>query len=245
LPVPAGFIKDRGDEGVATSMKMKSRPDTPPKVRMWRQSGKFGPGHRELQSVLSTMTFGRGGIKASDHVGDVWCQPGADTDMNRLKLGMAETVYRSSKREPLGRSYLRGHQLPEKVMDSEFAFGEPSNKSQGAKTLIYPRPTEEQMKGLDLYRRSHSSYPPGEQRRREYKWDIDIRSHKFGQPPDGIALNGASPNIAAALRMDGGNVPAPRLTSKRTEDFKKTHDSIGRARNLGYASRDHMGKVSV
>lgn len=35
--------------------------------------------------------------------------------MNRLKLGLAETVYRSSKREPLGKSYQRGYQLPEKV----------------------------------------------------------------------------------------------------------------------------------
>lgn len=42
-------------------------------------------------------------------------QPGADSDLNRLKLGVAETVYRSSKREALGKSYQRGYQLPEKV----------------------------------------------------------------------------------------------------------------------------------
>lgn len=35
--------------------------------------------------------------------------------MNRLKLRLAETVYRSSKREPLGKSYQRGYLLPEKV----------------------------------------------------------------------------------------------------------------------------------
>lgn len=44
-----------------------------------------------------------------------WSQPGADTDMNRLKLGLAEIVYHSTKREPLGKSYQRGHQLPQKV----------------------------------------------------------------------------------------------------------------------------------
>lgn len=42
-------------------------------------------------------------------------QPGADTDVNRLKLGLAERVYRTSKREPLGKGYQRGHQLPPKV----------------------------------------------------------------------------------------------------------------------------------
>ena len=42
-------------------------------------------------------------------------QPGADTDVNRLKLGLAETVYRTSRREPLGKGYQRGHQLPQKV----------------------------------------------------------------------------------------------------------------------------------
>lgn len=42
-------------------------------------------------------------------------QPGADTDVNRLKLGVAERVYRTSKREPLGKGYQRGHQLPQKV----------------------------------------------------------------------------------------------------------------------------------
>lgn len=35
--------------------------------------------------------------------------------MNRLKLGQAEIVYHSTKREPLGKSYQRGHQLPQKV----------------------------------------------------------------------------------------------------------------------------------
>lgn len=44
-----------------------------------------------------------------------WSQPGADTDMNRLKLGLAEVVYHSTKREPLGKSYQRGHELPQKV----------------------------------------------------------------------------------------------------------------------------------
>lgn len=42
-------------------------------------------------------------------------QPGADSDVNRLKLGLAETVYRTSRREPLGKGYQRGHQLPQKV----------------------------------------------------------------------------------------------------------------------------------
>lgn len=46
-------------------------------------------------------------------------QPGADTDVNRLKLGLAETIYRSSKRESLGKGYQRGHQLPQKVRTKE------------------------------------------------------------------------------------------------------------------------------
>ncbi|CAN0155213.1 unnamed protein product, partial [Discosporangium mesarthrocarpum] len=231
-------MNDRGED-VAACMKVEARPETPPNVRKWRRSGRCGAGQPPSESTDLSITFGGGITKDSDHVADVWCQqPGADTDMSRLKLGMAEIIYRSSKREPLGRSYVRGHQLPKKVLDEGFRFGVGSNKSEAAKNLLYPHPTEAELQvgGCDCY-------PPGEQRRRDYCWGgVDVRSHKFGRPPGSLAGNGASPNIADALRSDGGNAPARRLACKKTEDFKGSHDLLGRAKNLGSDSREALGK---
>eukprot|EP00752_Nemacystus_decipiens_P012830 g11362.t1 len=172
------------------------------------------------------MSFGSGGVKASDHVSDIWRQPGADTDVNRLKLGLAERVYRTSKREPLGKGYQRGHQLPRKVKENDFMFGVSSDKSEAAKTLLYPHPS-----AADMAEESRRC-GPGEQRRRGYIWDVDIENHRFGRPG----------SLGSPLCLDNGTEPPKRIVSKKLDDFRETQDTIGRAKNLGHDPRDHLGK---
>lgn len=75
---------------------------------------------------------------------------------------------------------------------------------------------------------------PGEQRRRGYKWDVDIERHTFGRPG----------SLAMPLRLDCGSESHSRLVSKKLDDFRETQDVVGRVKNLGHDSRDHLGKVT-
>lgn len=60
--------------------------------------------------------------------------------------------------------------------------------------------------GNDIYKRSHGSYAPGEQKRRGYNWSVDPHNTVFGRKGDTIAFNGVSKNIADVLK--GPNNPA-------------------------------------
>ncbi|CAM9121289.1 unnamed protein product [Hapterophycus canaliculatus] len=234
MPPRAGIVYAHNEGGVASCMREK-RAETPAAISKWRRSGTSLPGQRVLHpgqigdvaEVDPKMSFGSGGVKASDHVADIWRQPGADTDVNRLKLKLTETVYRSTKREPLGKGYQRGHQLPQKVQEEVFMFGVSSDKSEAAKALLYPHPSDADMK------ESGVRCGPGEQRRRGYKyWEVDIENHRFGRPG----------SLASPLCLDDGGEPPSRLVTKKLDDFRETQDKIGRARNLGHDSRDHLEK---
>lgn len=82
MPPPAGIVYDRGEGGAANCVREESRPDTPPAISKWRRSGTSQPGQRvlhpgqigDVKEIDPKMSFGRGGVKASDHVADVWCQ---------------------------------------------------------------------------------------------------------------------------------------------------------------------------
>eukprot|EP00903_Cladosiphon_okamuranus_P009925 g9422.t1 len=105
-------------------------------------------------------------------------------------------------------------------------FGVSSDKSEAAKTLLYPHPS-----ATDMAEESRRC-GPGEQRRRGYSWDVDIENHRFGRPG----------SLESPLSLDNGSEPPKRIVSKKLEDFRETQDTIGRAKNLGHDPRDHLGK---
>lgn len=195
-----------------------------------------------------------GEIKRSgcaDHVPDVLkSQQGSDeSDLVRLQREAKEAVYRSTAREPLARSYQRGHVLPEKVKEPDFRFGIESASCESAKGLLYPKPSDAEAAGVELYRRSHHSYAPGEQVRRDY--GVDLTSRVYGSRPGTLATNGASHNVAAALRMDSeGAGNQSGLRSKQVNAAKAFKDVLGKVRNLGMTDRsqqlseDHVYGVS-
>ncbi|CAN0385753.1 unnamed protein product [Ascophyllum nodosum] len=173
------------------------------------------------------MSFGSVDVKSSDHVADIWQQPGMDTNTNRLKLELAETIYRSSNKEPLGKCYQRGHRLPKKVEVDSFMFGITSDKSESAKALLYSHPSD-----ADIMQESKIKCGPSEQLRRGYKWDIDVKRHIFGRP--GVH--------DTPLCLHNAAEPPRRLAQKTIEDFRDTQDILGHVKNLGHDSRDHLGK---
>lgn len=85
MPPRAGIVYDRGEGGVARCVREENRPETPPSISKWRRSGMECPGQRvrhpgqveDAKEVDPKMSFGSGGVKASDHVVDVWCQVGS------------------------------------------------------------------------------------------------------------------------------------------------------------------------
>lgn len=69
-----------------------------------------------------------------------------------------------------------------------------------AKDLIFPTITPDSLNGNDLYKRSHGSYGPGEQRTRDYNWPVNPKETRFGRKGDTIAMNGVSTNINEVLK---------------------------------------------
>ncbi len=89
-----------------------------------------------------------------------------------------------------------------------------------------------------MYKRSHGSYAPGEQRRRGYDWNINPETTRFGAKGDTIAFNGVSKNIADVLNGSSNmksNVNTV-VNTKKVEDFRNMADMLGQSKNLGQDS---------
>lgn len=109
-----------------------------------------------------------------------------------------------------------------------------------AKELIFPSDRDGSLyseEGNELYKKSHGSFAPGEQRSREYQWPVDPHATRFGRKGDTIALNGVSKNISEVLN---GSAIAEREQSvvglKNVEDFRNMGDRLGQTKNLGQSS---------
>eukprot|EP01035_Chromulina_nebulosa_P020988 gene20988-27199_t len=125
--------------------------------------------------------------------------------------------------------------FPKKFTEGNQAFGIKSKSSlEPAKDLIFPNLSDDYFEGEDLYKRSHHSYLPGEQMKRNYEWKINPNDTVFGRKGDTIALNGVSSNITLVLQ--GNENDYQLISNKSVEDFRNTSDMIGMSRNLGQGS---------
>ncbi len=78
----------------------------------------------------------------SEHVEHIFAH-GPQTSFEEFKTAKAEEVYASTKREPLGKSFSRGHSLPDVCQDTVFQYGVVTSQSEPAKELLYPVDTSE------------------------------------------------------------------------------------------------------
>lgn len=133
-------------------------------------------------------------------------------------------------------------------MIGQEAFGIKSATSvEPAKDLIFPRqpppPATTASSELyddelarELYKRSHHSYAPGEQRRRGYNWKTPPEEIRFGRRGESIAFNGVSANIHDVL-FDSSSLTATAVVNpKEVEDFRNMGHILGQSRNLGQNS---------
>ncbi len=86
------------------------------------------------------------------------------------------------------------------ILEGE-AFGIKSKSAaEPAKSVIFPTLSEDDIKKEEIYKKTHGSFEPGEQKRRDYHWYVNPDEVRFGRKGDTIALNGVSKNVSDCLK---------------------------------------------
>lgn len=240
-PQSAGKVLDpRLNDSAASCLAIETRPPTPEDVRRYRKSYFSEPGARiahpglinDLKEIDPLTKFGVV-TTGSQHVGDVIAYGSATTEFQRIAQAKSEATYASRKREPLGKSLARGYALPAAVHKPDFAFGVSGTFGESAKELLYPTTSVNSKQDEELYKRSHGSVAPGEQKNREYRWDsakIDPARHRFGVKP---ASGGSGGEVAMCLNPEmDDSIPKTLVAAKQVEDMRSTFDHLGKPRHL-------------
>ena len=153
----------------------------------------------------------------------------------------AESIYHSSKYEPLGKPHVRGHIMPPHLREDSksFAgFGKKIKRDDDAKGIIYPAFMVESEDAKEMYKKTHAEWEPGESASRKYKWPTKITEDphfRFGLADlseVGLKIKGAK----GAMNMeynDGAAYPLTHIVDKTNEDFRYVAtDQLGTTRNL-------------
>ncbi|KAF0692100.1 Aste57867_16768 [Aphanomyces stellatus] len=240
LPSNAGLKQTPpASESSSACLNFVPRPTTPESVRKYRKSYFAEPGTRivhpglidDVKQMDANRKFGITS-KNSDHVGDVMPAK-IPTEHALITQAKLEALYLSSKREPLGVSYTRGH-----TFDAKATFGAPSgppNSQNIAKDIIYGTPFTETPESKALYKRSHGNSDPGEQKDRHYdNIPFDLHKARFGQ---NRKRDEGGVHAILNPEMDE-HVSKLVITTKNVEDMKNTMDMLGKPRNLGFSHVD-------
>ncbi|KAL7679935.1 hypothetical protein Plhal304r1_c072g0160951 [Plasmopara halstedii] len=248
-PPSAGYAPPLQPETTARCLTFPQHPRTPEHVGRFRKSYFSEPGtrviHRGLvkdsQQIKPMTKFGII-TTGSDHVPETLVNE-STTEYQRIVLTKLEANYASHKREPLGKSYSRGHNLPAHFREPDFAFGMSGTICESAKELLYPSTAAtllNNQKEEALYKRSHGSVAPGEQKNRNYQWEkakIDPANHRFGVK----SIDSCAEEMAFVLNsdMNKSNV-SPAVVPAHLEDRRMLYDHLGKPRHLGVANTDKL-----
>ncbi|RHZ23372.1 hypothetical protein DYB37_000249 [Aphanomyces astaci] len=240
LPANAGLKQTpSANDSSAACLNFPARPGTPEAVRKFRKSYFAEPGTRivhpglidDVKHIDATRKFGITS-KNSDHVSDIMPAK-VPTEHALITQQKLEALYMSSKREPLGTTYSRGHHF-----DPTATFGAPSEPSDVAKDVLYGIPFNETAETKALYKRSHGSCDPGEQKNRQYA-NVDLAKARFG-----MHKRKDEGGVEAILNPEmDDHVSKVVIAKKNVEDMKNTMDMLGKPRNLGFnhaTSPDHV-----
>lgn len=220
------------------------RSTTPPEIKKYRRSNFLQPGKRfqhygitdDLNDLdLDNRIFGIKSDKGNGTTDEVIAPLKDLSETDRLSRTKAERVYKSSTQEPLGKKMERNIDFPTKFTEGKTAFGIKTKSSlEPAKDIIFPRVSEDYLQGDELYRKSHGSYAPGQQRNRDYDWPIDPHTTVFGMKAGTLAFNNVSSNISKVLNTS--DINNSLVSTKNVEDFRNTGHLLGMSRNLGQGS---------
>jgi len=214
------------------------RPATPKEYRKYRRSFQREAGKRFIAPGLvgqklppSHFRYGvrvSGGDRAADCLEQV-----PTTGLQDFYNGQQEALYESHIREPLGKTYNRGHTLSSKTQDPNFAFGLSSNSSENSKQLIYyDEPLADKRvapTAPDMDARFHHERDITRQVQRNYNWKsagIDPVNQRFGQVDRDAEENGVR-NALSHPPLET-NIASKRVTEIRNY----SHDRLGKTRVL-------------
>ena len=92
-----------------------------------------------------------------------------------------EAKYASNVREPLAASYVRGYNWPKQVKSEEYQFGVPTNSNDTVKDIFKAQEgIVEDETVRKMYIKTHGNFDSGEQKDRNYEWNFDKTTHRFG-----------------------------------------------------------------
>jgi len=198
-------------------------PQTPVRERRFRrishEPGEITVHHGLKEQRLPGVGFRYGSIGIKGASAEDCLKAGQLLGVAEYRNSVAEAVYDSNKREPLARSYIRGHEV--KMLHE--GFGIPSGKPQDAKLVIFPVDQEQTTEeARSQYRTTHGSYLPGERVERNYSMPAETKdaAFRFGAVEPRPA-NGAG--VALALNMDvedDGICRKTRLVQRTAEDYR-------------------------
>lgn len=160
LIIPAGQRKKQQDYGIAEIFN--SPPD-----RVTEESN----GHH----VAEAMTHGR---RTEKNASVATCFESMRVEGFQRKINdIAESIYRSKQREPLGKGRVWNFTLPEKT----HAYGKSQPVESSVAHVFAAETHADTRKVHDLYKKSHHDFYPGEQVNRKYDWPPGVdNSFAFG-----------------------------------------------------------------
>jgi len=242
-------------------VKLTRKNDT---TRRFRKSALHRPGRKVLHPGFADdpsvdhLVHGARTVP-SEPVGEVLASQYPSNPVLRFRRDVAEASYASKTREPLGKSFVRGHVLPE-GLGTRKGFGVESNvapTSSVVKDMVFPPKQGDfgsvlllgDALGSDAHRMyvaSHGAYAPGEQRRRGYDWNaagVDPETTTFGvSTKDGTKTVEALKldPYAPALTVEQSINPLKDLTRRNVVTGVVVVDARSEARRA--ATHDALGK---
>ncbi|CAE8612967.1 unnamed protein product, partial [Polarella glacialis] len=200
-------------------------PATPANQRKYRMLS-HGPGEVHVHHGLhdqklpgEDFRYGIRGIKGQTTEGTL--KAGLLLGVADYKNTCAETVYESRKKEPLGKSWDRGH----KIKMDPMGYGLSSGTPQDGKAVIFPVSMKSDTEEVRLqYKRTHNSYNPGERIERDYTWPEEAKekTFRFGKADaGGQAIEGAGAKSVLNWDVnDDGDYKKTKLVQKSLEDYR-------------------------
>jgi len=211
-------------------------PATPVRERRFRQLS-HGPGEIHVHHGLKEQRlpgeefrYGMRGIKGCTT--EQAMKAGQLFGVAEYKNSCAEQVYESSKKEPVGKPFVRGHSL--KMLPE--GYGNASGVPVDSKFVIFPVETAPDTEDIRAqYRFTHNSYNPGERINRNYNFPPMTQENgfRFGGSVAG-AIEGEGMRMALNMDVeDDGNYKQTRLVQKVNEDYRHVqHPKVAKAVNV-------------
>jgi EF-hand domain-containing family member B len=198
-------------------------PATPACERRFRRMS-HGPGEiyvhhglKDQRLPSEDFRYGVRGIKGATAAETM--QAGMLQGVAEYRNSVAEMVYESRKKEPLGKSYTRGHSLQ---MLSK-GFGKPSADREDGKEVIFPVAMPPDTEEVRLqYRKTHNSFAPGERVTRNYIWPDEAKesTFRFGQPNSNSQEGAGAKSVLNMDVEDDGTIKKTRIVQKNVEDYR-------------------------